>query len=322
MGDGVDAVSNPIDSFDLNLDDYGDLIYEFSVEDIGAHPSLGFDYDVDTLVSEAGMDEKGSGVALLTVPYETSFYFFLSHSSGVILDSSGNEVNSVGDVFIDDNNFVQGTVTEPFIVAFTFFDNSDALCTGYLFVYCPSIGDQLTVGDLVYEVTAGDEVKVVGTSTSISGSLEIPSTVSDGTTIYGVTSIGSDAFYECTSLTSTAIPESLESIGDGAFCDCSSIESLTIPSSVTEIGAEAFSGCVNLTEVEFETDDCPQLGFNSFSTGSVVNVTTPGWDPVTSLADSIDSSTTIVWANPPVPDLVFVSDPSDPLYATITYVKT
>ena len=344
MDNEVDAVSNPIDSFDVNLYDYGDLIYEFSFEDTGAHPSIGFSYDVDMLVSEAGMDVKGSGVALITVPYEIPFNFFFSHDGGFLQDSSGNDVNSVGDVSFD-NPFVQGTVTEPFIVGFAFFDNSDALCTGYLFVYCTSIGDQLTVGDLIYEVTAGDEVKVVGTSTSISGNLEIPPTISYEATIYGVTSIGSDAFYyhrsltsvtilgsvesigsdafyECTSLTSITLPKSVKSIGDGAFCDCSSIESLTIPSSVIVIGAEAFSGCVNLTEVEFETGDCPQLGFNSFSTGTVVNVTTPGWDPVTSLADSIDSSTAIVWANPPVPELVFVSVPSDPIYATIIYVKT
>lgn len=365
VDDGVDAVSNPIDSFDVNLHDYGDLIYEFSLEDTGAHPSIGFDYDVDTLVSEAGMDVKGSGVVLLTVPYETSFNFFISHDGGFLQDSSGNDVNSVGDVSFDDM-FVYGTVTEPFIVGFAFFDNSDALCTGYLFVYCLSIGDQLAVGDLIYEVTAGDEVKVVGMSTSILGSLEIPATISYGTTIYGVTSIGndafcgtaltsvtvpehvesigdgafiycsyltsvtilgtvesigSDAFYDCTSLTSITLPKSVKSIGDGAFCDCKSIESLTLPSKITEIGAEAFSGCANLTEVEFESGNCPQLGFNSFLTGTVVNVTTPGWDPVTSLADSIDSSTTIVWANPPVPDLVFVSDPSDPLYATVTYTK-
>ena len=59
-------------------------------------------------------------------------------------------------------------------------------------------------------------------------------------TTYKVTSIGKEAFYHCSSLTSVTIPEGVTSIGDGAFEYCG-LTSVTIPSSVTSIGSGAFS---------------------------------------------------------------------------------
>ncbi len=67
-----------------------------------------------------------------------------------------------------------------------------------------------------------------------------------------VTSIGTDAFYKCTSLERITIPFSVTSIEDSAFSGCTNLESITIPSSVTSIGYYAFSGCTNLSEVIFE----------------------------------------------------------------------
>lgn len=90
----------------------------------------------------------------------------------------------------------------------------------------------------------------------------------------GVTTIGSCAFYDCSSLTSVTIPESVTSVGDfafedsssltsvtfagesqlttigkGAFSSCESLTDITIPRSVKAIGEGAFSGCSSLTDV-------------------------------------------------------------------------
>lgn len=64
-----------------------------------------------------------------------------------------------------------------------------------------------------------------------------------------MTSIGFDAFYGCSGLTSITIPNSVTSIGGDAFKGCSGLTSITIPNSVTTIGRAAFKGCSGLTSV-------------------------------------------------------------------------
>lgn len=67
----------------------------------------------------------------------------------------------------------------------------------------------------------------------------------------GVTSIGSNAFYQCSDMQATldlSDAKALTSIGDNAFYECKKLTgSLEIPNSVTEIGARAFRNCNNLS---------------------------------------------------------------------------
>ena len=82
-----------------------------------------------------------------------------------------------------------------------------------------------------------------------SDNITIPEKVTYNSTEYSVTSIGSDAFSSCESLTSITIPNSVTSIGEFAFHVCSSLTSIIIPNSVTSIGNYAFGGCYNLTSI-------------------------------------------------------------------------
>ena len=73
-----------------------------------------------------------------------------------------------------------------------------------------------------------------------SGSVTIPSSVTYSGTTYSVTSIGENAFEDCTGLTSVTIPNSVTTIGNWAFSYCDGLTSITIPNSVIEIGSGAF----------------------------------------------------------------------------------
>lgn len=85
--------------------------------------------------------------------------------------------------------------------------------------------------------------------TEYSGRVSIPSYVSYNGKRYYVTSIGSDAFRDCTGLTNVSIPNSVTSIESAAFNYCKSLTSITIPNSVTTIGDYAFWSCYGLTSV-------------------------------------------------------------------------
>ena len=65
----------------------------------------------------------------------------------------------------------------------------------------------------------------------------------------GVTSIGANAFYYHSILTSVTIPDSITSIGKSSFGSCISLANITIPDSVTYIGENAFDGCNGLTSI-------------------------------------------------------------------------
>ena len=78
-----------------------------------------------------------------------------------------------------------------------------------------------------------------------------------------VTTIGSYAFNNCSSLTEIVIGDSVTMIGSSAFEGCSSLTEIVIPDSVTTIGYRVFYGCSSLTEVVIP-DSVTTIGYYAF----------------------------------------------------------
>ena len=153
-----------------------------------------------------------------------------------------------------------------------------------------ALAHDFEVDGIYYNIINSNEVEVTYQETydsqysnEYSGSVTIPATVTNNGTTYSVTTIGSSAFWGCSSLTNINIPNSVTNIGENAFSGCSSLESIlvasdnpnydsrnncnaiietatntliagckntTIPNSVTTIGNYSFRECYSLTNID------------------------------------------------------------------------
>lgn len=110
-----------------------------------------------------------------------------------------------------------------------------------------------------------------------------------------VTSIGGYAFSFCFSLKSITIPNSVKSIGNGAFYYCSSLTSVTIPNGVTSIGNDTFCGCSLLTSITIP-NSVTSIGYQAFSRcSSLTTITCEATTPPTLSPNNTLSNVTAVY---------------------------
>jgi hypothetical protein len=115
------------------------------------------------------------------------------------------------------------------------------------FVILPIKAEFVTVGKISYGINTTSKVAYVdGSDTDIVSAL-IQSSVTVSGRDYPVTSIASNAFSWCTSLTSVTIPTSVTKISSSAFAGCTALQSVYIHNYVTSIGSHAFDGCTSLS---------------------------------------------------------------------------
>ncbi|MDD6006637.1 MAG: leucine-rich repeat protein, partial [Bacteroidales bacterium] len=156
------------------------------------------------------------------------------------------------------------------------------LSASYTIKVALSTSHNFEVGGIYYKFNGKGTVEVTFQGSSsydyadrYTGDVVIPSSVTYSGTTYSVTSIGDDAFYKCSGLTSVTIPNSVSSIGDGTFRNCSRLTSITIPNSVTSIGFGAFRDCSGLTSVTIP-NSVKSLGDYAFTACSgLTSVTIP-----------------------------------------------
>ncbi len=79
----------------------------------------------------------------------------------------------------------------------------------------------------------------------------------------GIKTIGKEAFYGCTALKTFICPEGLESIGSGTFRNCTALTDMILSSTLVTIGDNAFNGCEKMKDVVLP-DTLTEIGEYSF----------------------------------------------------------
>ncbi|WP_165253408.1 leucine-rich repeat domain-containing protein, partial [Adlercreutzia sp. ZJ304] len=100
---------------------------------------------------------------------------------------------------------------------------------------------QFNDGGIKYQVNPDEgSVSVIGlVDTTNTGAINIPARVSYSGSEYLVTTIANNAF-ENSGITGVNLPQGLKTIGDEAFYGCSGLTSITFPNTLVEIGSSAF----------------------------------------------------------------------------------
>ena len=231
--------------------------------------------------------------------------------NGTILES--NElvvVNETGELRLGNGNNAGGTAisqdriyTSPSELSYTS-DGTNITITGYT-----GTSPNLFIPPMII----GLPVKYIGTyamrSNSVIKSLRIPKFVETSESSFSYcqslqsiyldeqATIGTNAFRNCTNLTSVTLGEGMTNIGRFAFQSCSNLATVTIPQSVVALYAFAFAYCPKLSAVYFK-GNAPTVISSSFSGNTNIVYYPSG---ATGYNATLASRTTAVWTNVPIP---------------------
>ncbi len=180
----------------------------------------------------------------------------------------GKSVKSIGGSafygcsFYDADGTTSLSAVPEYLAGYKFTGTASKLVLDTKFV----VGYEFWKNGLKYQVTSSlakdRQLAVVGYSGSIT-SLVVPENVNTSAGLFPVTSIGTKAFYGCTTLKSADVG-SVTSIGTKAFAGCSSLETLSTLKNVSSVSSYAFFGCDSLTKVVISGTDS-SIGASAFS---------------------------------------------------------
>lgn len=107
----------------------------------------------------------------------------------------------------------------------------------------------------------------------------------------GLTTIGDQAFYDCSRLTSVVLPETVTAIGASAFQYCFYLSSIRLSENLENIASDAFWNCVRLTSIRIPAK-VSSIGDTVF--GYCTQLTDVSVDPANTVFDSREGCNAIV----------------------------